>query len=323
MRKVLLATTALVALGGVSAASADISVSGANEFKYKSWSDNTAETGGANKNSFSNTTSYEISASVVTDNGLAMSSNILQDGSTGPFDDYGFSIAGDFGTLGFANSEDGDAFATATDVTPDETNTLTSTAAALTALPGDEHINSADVSYLSPNISGFQFSVGLNEVGSADDSMMGAQYSMTTGETTITVKYATQSGGKASTAATATETDATSTGLVLANGPFSVTVASNTKTVATNGATTYDYNISSIGGTYKMSDSLTVSAYTGTTEDDKDSSHEMTDTAFGVAYTITPGLVFNVTHNSWDLKDNDLSANESGDVTSVALNLSF
>ena len=39
MRKVLLATTALVALGGVSAASADISVSAANEFQYKSWSD--------------------------------------------------------------------------------------------------------------------------------------------------------------------------------------------------------------------------------------------------------------------------------------------
>ena len=42
MRKVLFATTALVALGGVSAASADISVSAANELKYTSWSDNTA-----------------------------------------------------------------------------------------------------------------------------------------------------------------------------------------------------------------------------------------------------------------------------------------
>jgi hypothetical protein len=68
MRKVLFATTALVALGGVSAASADISVSAANEFKYKSWSDNTAETNGTNKTSFANTTSYTISASTVTDN---------------------------------------------------------------------------------------------------------------------------------------------------------------------------------------------------------------------------------------------------------------
>jgi len=41
MRKVLLATTALVALGGVSAASADISMSASTEFLYRAHSDNT------------------------------------------------------------------------------------------------------------------------------------------------------------------------------------------------------------------------------------------------------------------------------------------
>ena len=321
MRKVLFATTALVALGGVSAASADISVSAANEFKYKSWSDNTAETGGTNKTSFANTTSYKISASTVTDNGLSMSSYTAQDGSTGAFDDMGFSIAGDFGTIGFAGSESGDAFATATDVTPDEANTLTAASALLTALPADEHLNGADISYLSPNISGFQFSLGVNEVGSADDSLMGGQYSMTAGDATITLKYASMNGGKATTAGT--ETDASSTGLVFATGDLSVTMAQNTKTVTSSaGVTTYDYQGDSVGVTYKMSDALTVSAYTGTTEDDKDGTHEMTDTGFGASYTITPGLVLNVTHNSWDLKDTNIT-NESGDVTSVALNLSF
>ena len=88
------------------------------------------------------------------------------------------------------------------------------------------------------------------------------------------------------------------------------------------GVTTYDYQGDSVGVTYKMSDALTLSAYTGTTEDDKDSTHEMTDTGLGASYTITPGLVLNVTHNSWDLKDTNIT-NESGDVTSVALNLSF
>ena len=52
MRKVLFATTALVALGGVSAASADISVSAGNEFKYVSgWSDSNAASTSANKSS--------------------------------------------------------------------------------------------------------------------------------------------------------------------------------------------------------------------------------------------------------------------------------
>ncbi|MEC8673586.1 MAG: hypothetical protein VXY13_07565, partial [Pseudomonadota bacterium] len=141
MRKVLFATTALVALGGVSAATADISVSAGNEMQYKSWSSSTATT--ANNNSVTNKTSYKISASTVTDNGLTLSSYTAQDGSTsGGFDDFGFSIAGDFGTLGFQGSESGDAFATATDVTPDED--MNYTAANITSMgtfkPADENV---------------------------------------------------------------------------------------------------------------------------------------------------------------------------------------
>ena len=48
----------------------------------------------------------------------------------------------------------------------------------------------------------------------------------------------------------------------------------------------------------------------------------MTDTGFGAAYTVTPGLVLNVTHNDWSLKDSGLT-NRDGSKTSVALNLSF
>ena len=110
MRKVLFATTALVALGGVSAASADISVSAANEFQYKSWSDSTTST--VNDTSMTNKQTYKISASAVLDNGMSLSSYISTDGSDN-FGDSGFSIAGDFGTIGFDGSEAGDKFATA------------------------------------------------------------------------------------------------------------------------------------------------------------------------------------------------------------------
>ena len=89
MRKVLLATTALVALGGVSAASADISVSVANEMKYSSWSNNLTST--TNKSSVTNDSTIKISASSVLDNGLSISSYGAQDATTG-FDDFGFSI---------------------------------------------------------------------------------------------------------------------------------------------------------------------------------------------------------------------------------------
>ena len=313
MRKVLLATTALVALGGVSAASADISVSMANEFKYTSWSDNTAETGGTNKTNWANTTSAKISASTVTDNGLSMTSYAAQDGSSGAFDDFGFSIAGDWGTLGFEGSDSGDAFETAADVTPDEGNSIDTTIDYV--LPADASVADSSVSYKSPNINGFQFAFGSLPNGNSDASSMGAQYSMTSGDATITVKYAASSGGKATTGAA--EVEATSMGLVVGYGDATVTLAQNTKE---NG--TYDFTGDSVGITYKMSDSMTLSAYTGTTEDAKDSTHEVKDTGIGVAYTITPGLVLNVTHNDWSIKDTSIT-NEDGSHMAVALNLSF
>ena len=321
MRKVLFATTALVALGGVSAATADISVSAGNEMQYKSWSSSTTTT--ANNNSVTNKTSYKISASAVTDNGLTLSSYTSQDGTTGgSWNDLGFSIAGDFGTLGFAGSESGDAFATATDVTPDED--MNYTAANITSMgtfkPADENVAGADVSYLSPDINGFQFAIGMDQgaaSGSSDATIYGAQYSMTSGDASITVKYAASSGQKASAAAT--DVEATSLGLVVGYGDLTVTVADNTK----KKGSTYDYSAQSVGVTYAASDVLTLSAYTGSTEDGKDATHDVSDTGVGLAYTITPGLSLSVTYNDWDIKDTTTSYNEDGSITTVALDLSF
>ena len=288
--------------------------------QYKSWSSSTATA--ANNNSVTNTTKYKISASTVTDNGLTLSSYTAQDGSAGAFDDMGFSIAGDFGTLGFSGSESGDAFATATDVTPDEDMNYTATAITSmgTFKPADENVAGADVSYLSPDINGFQFAIGMDQgaaSGSSDATIYGAQYSMTSGDASITVKYAASSGQKASAAAT--DVEATSLGLVVGYGDLTITLADNTK----KKGTTYDYSAQSVGVTYAASDVLTLSAYTGSTEDGKDTAHEVSDTGVGLAYTITPGLSLSVTYNDWDIKDANTAFNEDGSITTVALDLSF
>ena len=318
MRKVLLATTALVALGGVSAASADISVSVANEMKYSSWSNNLTST--TNKSSVTNDSTIKISASSVLDNGLSISSYGAQDATTG-FDDFGFSIAGDFGTIGFKGSESGDAFATAADVTADEGNKITAARFAATGnqfmLPADESVEASDISYLSPDINGFQFSIGMADTaGYSDDNSMGAQYSMTSGDATITVKYAASEAGVAAAADEAIE--ATSLGLVVGYGDATVTIAQNTK----KKGSTYDFTGDAYGITYAMSDSLTLQAYTGSTEDGKDNTHEITDTGLGLTYTVTPGLSISVTNNNTDMKDNDVT-NEDSDVTTIAINLTF
>ena len=318
MRKVLFATTALVALGGVSAASADISVSAANEFQYKSWSDSTTST--TNDSSMTVKHTYKISASAVLDNGMTLSSYLSTDG-TDNFADDGFSIAGDFGTIGFGGSESGDAFATAADVTPDEAwsyTTATWTAAANAfVMPADESVEASTVSYKSPDINGFQFAMGVTDTaGYNDTSSMGAQYKMTSGDTTVTIKYASSEKGVATSGAVPIE--AQSLGLVFAYGDTTVTLAQNKK----EKGTTYDYTGDAVAVSHKMSDTLTISAYTGTTEDGQDSTHEISDTGLGLAYTITPGLKLSVTHNDWDMKDAS-ATNENGEHTTVAIDLSF
>jgi len=325
MRKVLLATTALVAMGGVSAASADVTISGGYELKYISWSDTTASTT-TNNTSVADNTSVYINFAETLDNGMSMTMYTGQDGSaTGAFDDLGATISGDFGTIGIGGSESGDAFATATDVTADEGNTATADAAATpydgsqdNITPGDEWLPGATVSYLSPDISGFQFSVGMTDTGAySDTTLMGAQYVMAAGGGSVTLKYAASNTGKSTSTGT-DDVDATSLGLVIVAGNATLTLAQNT----VGQGTTTDYSSNSAGVTYKLSDSLTIQGYTGTTEDDKDTTYDFQDTGLGFTYTVAPGLTASVTHNSWDRKATSETA-QDGDQTALAFNLSF
>lgn len=326
MRKVLLATTALVAMGGVSAASADVTITGGYELKYISWSDNTtASPAITNNSSVTDTTSVYINFSETLDNGMSMTMYTGQDGSASAgFDDLGATISGDFGTIGIGGSESGDAFATATDVTADESNSISVTDTTAydstndIVLPGDEQVANSTVSYLSPDISGFQFSVGMADTTKyGDTTMVGAKYAMTAGAGSITLKYAASSTGDTSSTSS-DDVDATSAGLVIAAGAATLTIAQNT----VSRGTTTDYTANSAGVTYKVSDTLTLQAYTGATEDDKDTTYDLQDTGLGFTYTIAPGLTASVTHNSWDLKADDITA-EDGDSTALAFNLSF
>jgi hypothetical protein len=109
MRKVLLATTALVAMGGVSAASADITLSGSASYNYITTSgtggQNTLAAGGpanAEDRDMSTTVDANIAMSSALDNGMSISGLVSLD--EGGVDDSGWSIAGDFGTLAFGGT---------------------------------------------------------------------------------------------------------------------------------------------------------------------------------------------------------------------------
>ncbi len=318
MRKVLLATTALVALGGVSAAIADdhITMSASTEFLYRAHSDNTStnSAGAATVNETNYGTGNVVTISYTTtfDNGMSAAGRIKADGQNSGFDDTGFSLTGDFGVIGF-NGSASEHGAVSTDVTADESNSISATfdgAASRTQLPADEHIPKSTISWTAPAIGNFSLSLGLTEGGAADNgSQYGIGYTMAAGSMTIAVNYASHS---------VSTTDATSMGGSITSGDTVVKLATNTYKVGS----TIDRTANSVGVTYKLSDTLSVAGYTGSTEDGVDSAYKIKDTGLGATYTITPGMTASITHNSFSAVSTSVTK-EEGDTTSVAINVTF
>ena len=100
MRKILLASTALVALTSVSAMAADVTISGSASLIYKNDDKQEATTGGdlASASSMSSETDVNISFSNTTDSGITATLNAgFDEGSN--TDDATATISGDFGAI--------------------------------------------------------------------------------------------------------------------------------------------------------------------------------------------------------------------------------
>ena len=312
MRKVLFATTALVALGGVSAASADISVSGSASHNFVSGSGSGGSPGyTSDSQSMSTTTDFDISGSNTLDNGMSVSGVISLD--EGGVDDSGWSLSGDFGTLAFGKAANDSFGAMSVDVTADEGHggfsATTATGEYGDVLPGDEYIGHSDLSLALPDINGVSIAIGYGD-GTTDDnneSYGGISYAMDAGDMTVTVAYAQQSTGGSSN-------DQSQIAAKIAAGDATVTMISGETGL---------YSNTGIGVTYALSDSLTVQAYTGSVEHDTDADYEVTDTGFGATYTITPGLSMSLTSNSYDGKGHDTLGAEDGTTTTLALDVTF
>jgi len=325
MRKVLLATTALVALGGVSAASADISLSGSAAWQYKTWSDSAANSSGKNDTDQFVETDVKISMSNTTDSGLAITAFANLDESTGGMQDKGFTIGGDWGTLGFAGSEFGDALATSADVAADEANSasaLASGGATGLAFDGDEQIAAAEVSYKSPTVNGFTFTLGMTDAGStskADATSYGLSYSTSAGGASVTAQFASTSGDD-KTGSTGDDYEATSAGLKITSGDIGLTVAQNTKKIDTGAS--FKYKGTGLGLTYKVSDTMSLALHNKDASNDADAHYSYEETAGSVTYTIAAGVVGYLTYTDWSLTDN-ANTSESGNYTHAEVKVSF
>jgi hypothetical protein len=108
MRKILLASTALVALTSVSAMAADVTISGSASLIYKNDDKQEATTGGdlASASSMSSETDVNISFSNTTDSGITATLNAgFDEGSN--TDDATATISGDFGAIKIIPSSGG------------------------------------------------------------------------------------------------------------------------------------------------------------------------------------------------------------------------
>ena len=313
MRKILLATTALVAVGGVSAASADVSISGGYEAQYL-----TSDISGGTSTNLLNTDNldYTISFSSTLDNGMAVSASVNT--SEAGTEEVGATISGDFGTIGFAPlGESMTGFATAVDVTPDEGTAFA--AAQYQVLPADESIGDPDLTYTSPAMGGFSFAVGRGDTGTPEATYYGAKFATEAAGASVTLKYATMEND---TGTATTEVSAQSLGVVIGLGNATITMAQNEKD--TGNTVTEAMVGTGVGVSYTVSDSVTLTAYSASGDDDKDTAYEMTDTGIGISYTVTPGMVLHVTHNDQDLKNSSsYTTSTSSNRTSVNLNISF
>ena len=320
MRKVLLATTALVAMGGVSAASADITLSGSASYNYITNSGTGSQgtlAGPANAESrdMSTTVDANIAMSSSLDNGMTLDGLVSLD--EGGVDDSGWSISGDFGKLAFGGTANDGFGTTATGLTADEGITLSATtgttAGTALAIPyktvHNDFVPHSNVSLTLPAVSGFTLGLGMTDgaTNAADGTQWGVTYAMAAGSMDITAAYASASAGSGSA------NDVSSAGVKVVAGDMTVVVARNEIDT---------YEASSVGASYKVSDALTVQAYTGTTEKSDTAAYEVKDTGIGLTYTVTTGLTISVTNNDFTGKGGTAGA-ENGTRTVIALDATF
>ena len=296
MRKILLASTALVAMTSVSAMATDISISGSSELVLDMGDSATAD-----DSNFVTEHDISINFSNTTDSGLTTSMAYGMDDVGNGADDLIVSISGDFGSFSYTGAGDDHAL-TARDNeaggTPEENAGALATAYT-GALPG---IGNTHVTYALPAVvEGLGVAISAGNTAADGEA---ASYAVTYSTGMVSVVYGEVLGH--------TQTD-THIGVGLNLGPAALNFARNT-----NDAANVDNEATLIGATYAVSPELTLGlemdkGETGTAAND----YEMT--AFGATYAIATGLSASITTAETDFGTNGTDTN----FTSVGLHLSW
>ena len=327
MRKVLLATTALVAVTGV--ASADVSISAYHEMHYSEISDDqTTSVDGA----FADSQDIYFSFSESADNGLSFGLDVTLgvdggDDASGYTDEAKSYISGDFGTI-VMGSEDAADFL----MRVGHNNGMANTASGGDAWVAFDYANGGAVSaptgvqagkddglkviYKSPSLAGFSFAASWDDGGTGEnDTAVGVKYATEMNGVGVTIGAGVYDSGESTDTA-----EKANAGIALSMGDLSVGYnQSSNKT-----GTTVDYQATQVGVRYVLNDDVTIGGGYTKGDDDISTGDEVEIVELGIEYSIAPGLGFNLGYGSFEVTDSDNTTNNNdGSYMTASIAMSF
>jgi hypothetical protein len=295
MRKILLASTALVALTSVSAMAADISISGSTNFTYLN------DTAGSptDESSFGVESDIAISFSATTDSGISTTMTYGFDDADGAADDANATMSGDFGSIMIVNSALDGNYVSGMDETFDTVAEGSQEATTLGGVAGDS------IGYKFPTL--------------VDGMMIAVQHANEDGSESFGYGVSYDAGmAKVSMAKIANNTEEhSSVSLTTTVAGISLAIEQN-KTEVTEGTVDED-ETTAYGASYAM-DGITLSYEAGSTKDE-DGSSQGDYAQFAVTYAIAPGIA--AVFTSSEVNDEDGSGADDVESTDLQLQLSF
>jgi outer membrane protein OmpU len=332
MRKVLLATTALVAMTGYAAA--DVSLAAYYEFGYTSSSDDRTDAS-ADQDAMFSDAEYHITFSETTDSGLTISAKYELEGqasteatrSASQIDEASLTISSaEMGSLVLGNNDMASASfqtwlpgsrgaATGDDNQYSLKNKGgTALTSGLTSRSnGATYGDTLTTAYFTPSLGGAKIGISITDAGTEEDTSMGFSYTGDFAGSAFTLTGATWSDNQS------TEIDNVSFGVSFSVGGADVALSTST----TESGTTYDTTTSGAGIGFSLAEGMNVYAAMAKSEDDV-TSDTLDTVSISMDYSIASGLSFAAALNTYSYEDASAStSNNDADEIVVSIQANF
>jgi hypothetical protein len=343
MRKILLTTTAFVALGSVAAVAADVSVSGNARFRYNSWSDDNAlpaVDAGANNTSMTDVLQLWVKSSATTDSGLSIGTNtrLLTSGSV---DRNWIDIDGDFGKIDlgkqwslsysgslhenwmgtvaggiFMGGSTNGAAVSARDSVAAQSGRAAVATRAAAAATNLASMNSTGfiggnknnkVVYHMPSVGGLNAAIGYSDAGAlsgADETTTHVSYTMPMGGGSLKLNMVTISTAGATE--TSAESDGREVGVQYSSDFGRVyALSQNTETTTITGLSTNDQQGTTFGGQYNLNSATKIVYFNQNVDQDgsTNTGDKFSSDTVGVRYDMAGGLRIGLLHSNYNFTD--------------------